>query len=349
MGFRISDFPFTEPAVEQVRSLGISLDDLLDKRGFSAVRKRAVERVIESIIKERPSEPVNPDVELLSYPLARAIVSSMKDELLLRRFALAESKLAASRLESSRDAILPISAELGMSPVRDGDGYKVHFSEYITAAAKMRSPKWKLVNKSLNLGYLTVSSDEMIRLMEEQIRDRIKRGLPLSLEPHQEEKLQALAKSIAEELSIQKEREKVDLGDVKEGSFPPCMKAMLSQVSVGGNLAHTARFALTSFLLQINMSVDQIVGLFNTSPDFDIERTRYQVQHIAGASGTRYKPPSCKTMATYGNCPGEDDLCRRIRHPLSYYERKARFEGKKGASSGNESKENDASGKHPSE
>ena len=30
-------------------------------------------------------------------------------------------------------------------------------------------------------------------------------------------------------------------------------------------------------------------------------------------------------MTTYGNCPGEDELCRRIRHPLGYYERRARM------------------------
>src|SRR5512136_153189 len=103
---------------------------------------------------------------------------------------------------------------------------------------------------------------------------------------------------------------------------------MLSLVAKGSNLAHSARFALVSFLLQINMSSDQVIALFNTSPDFDLERTRYQVEHIAGSSGTKYKPPSCATMATYGNCPGEDELCRQIRHPLSYYERRIKQKGK---------------------
>ena len=93
-------------------------------------------------------------------------------------------------------------------------------------------------------------------------------------------------------------------------------------IGKGTNLAHTARFALVSFLLQINMSPDQVIALFNTSPDFDEEQTRYQVEHIAGSTGTQYKPPSCATMTTYGNCPGEDELCRRVGHPLSYYERK---------------------------
>jgi DNA primase large subunit len=103
---------------------------------------------------------------------------------------------------------------------------------------------------------------------------------------------------------------------------------MLEQVAANANLVHLARFALVSFLIQINISVDQIVGLFNTSPDFDQEKTRYQVEHIAGASGTKYQPPSCATMATYGNCPGEDDLCRIIRHPLSYYERRIKQVGR---------------------
>jgi len=56
---------------------------------------------------------------------------------------------------------------------------------------------------------------------------------------------------------------------VEEGAFPPCIKKMLSLVAKGTNLGHSARFALVSFLLQINMSSDQVIALFNTSPDFD--------------------------------------------------------------------------------
>ncbi|MDD4653594.1 MAG: DNA primase regulatory subunit PriL, partial [Methanothrix sp.] len=100
---------------------------------------------------------------------------------------------------------------------------------------------------------------------------------------------------------------------------------MLNDIAKGTNLAHSARFALVSFLLQISMTPEEVVSLFHTSPDFDEERTRYQVEHIAGASGTSYKPPAFATMATYGNCPGEDELCRKIRHPLSYYERRMRI------------------------
>jgi DNA primase large subunit len=83
------------------------------------------------------------------------------------------------------------------------------------------------------------------------------------------------------------------------------------------------RFALTSFLLNIGMNVEGIIGLFRVSPDFDEERTRYQVMHIQGATGTVYKSPSCDTMVTYGNCVGKEHLCERISHPLGYYRKKA--------------------------
>ena len=153
-------------------------------------------------------------------------------------------------------------------------------------------------------------------------REKVLKGLPLQVDEKICLNLAEYLNPLRAELEIIRARQKVDLGKVEEGAFPPCIKKMLSMVAKGINLAHSARFALVSFLLQINMSPDQVIALFNTSPDFDEERTRYQVEHIAGSSGTKYKPPSCATMTTYGNCPGEDELCRRVRHPLSYYERK---------------------------
>jgi len=59
-----------------------------------------------------------------------------------------------------------------------------------------------------------------------------------------------------------------------------------------------------------------------------MDKTRYQIEHISGSSGTEYKPPSCSTMRTYGNCYGADELCSRIKHPLNYYRRKTWFKNK---------------------
>ncbi len=324
---RTSDFPFTKEASDQVRSLGYSLDDLIGKTSFKSVRSRAMERVLGAISVSIPEIRTSTDAghltELLSYPLARVMVSCLQDPVLLRRYALAEAKLAFKRMHEAGVNLVLLACDLGLHPQGSGP-WKLYFAEYIHAAHRMHSPNWKLTNRDLRDGYLTVTEEELKRLLEEQVRERVLRGLPLSVDESVCERLAEYLNPLRADLEVVKARKRVDLGKIEQGAFPPCIKKMLSDAAKGINLAHTARFALVSFLLQINMTAEEVVALFNTSPDFDEEKTRYQVEHIAGASGTKYRPPACATMATYGNCPGEDDLCRKIRHPLSYYERRMR-------------------------
>jgi DNA primase large subunit len=325
---KTSEYPFTKEAAENVRKAGYSLESLLEKTSFKSARSRAAERVQGAIEGQIPDQRPNTDAErlseMLSYPLARVMVSCLDDQQLLRRYALAEAKLAFRRLQKEKEDLIFLANDLGLHPQGNGP-CKLHFSEYIRFAHGMHSPKWKLVNKDLQEGYLTITEEELKRLLEDAVRERVMKGLPLKVEEGICTALMQYLDPIKQQLKAIKSREREYLGKVEAGAFPPCVKNMLADISSGKNLAHSARFALVSFLLQINMPFEEIIGLFNISPDFDEERTRYQVEHIAGASGTAYKPPSCATMLTYGNCPGEDDLCRRIRHPLSYYERRIRL------------------------
>jgi DNA primase large subunit len=84
------------------------------------------------------------------------------------------------------------------------------------------------------------------------------------------------------------------------------------------------RFALTSFLVNIGMPVDQMVSFYTDVTDFDESMTRYQIEHIAGLKGNRkkYTPPTCNTLRTHRVCRNADRICERINHPLSYYRRK---------------------------
>jgi len=72
------------------------------------------------------------------------------------------------------------------------------------------------------------------------------------------------------------------------------------------------------------MTVDDVIDLFRSISDFDERMTRYQVEHIAGARGsrTKYIPPRCDTLRTHGICPTTDKICKGICHPLAYYRRK---------------------------
>ncbi len=315
-------YPFTRAAAKDIEKIDAPLDVVLRSRAFQPVRRRALERLSGALRGEIPEmetfDLIKENVELLSYPLARIMVSCIGDDYLLRRYVLAEAKLAHRRLrECETEEVLEVARDLEMDVEREGDLFRISFVDFIVSASRFKSQKWKLVNRPLDHGRLKITLEELLRLLEERIKDRIMEGLPLNPGGLCEELAEYL-RSIKTELESTKQASVV-IGEFSREALPPCIRALLNQLAAGENLAHTARFALTSFLLNINMSVEEIMKIFNNSPDFDEEMTRYQIEHIAGSTGTRYAPPSCSTMITYGNCPGGDELCRRIRHPMSYY------------------------------
>ena len=119
--------------------------------------------------------------------------------------------------------------------------------------------------------------------------------------------------------------ETAPIGKLSIEKLPPCLKDILSAIQSGENVPHMGRFSLVSFLNALGMNTKEILKLFSTAPDYQEERTRYQVEHITGeSSSTKYKSPGCQKMRTYGLCPtGKmDELCRRSNHPLSYYNKK---------------------------
>ena len=71
----------------------------------------------------------------------------------------------------------------------------------------------------------------------------------------------------------------------------------------------------------MGMTYDQLISIFSQSPDFDEGKSRYQIQHITGdINGTEgYTPPGCGTMKTDGIFSNPDNLCEKVKHPLSYY------------------------------
>jgi DNA primase large subunit len=107
-------------------------------------------------------------------------------------------------------------------------------------------------------------------------------------------------------------------------AFPSCIKGVYERVAAGRPASHIGRFALTSFLLNIGMSEEDVFKFFRSVSDFNERMTRYQVQHIAGTrgSGTKYTPPNCATLRTHGICISPEPECRGAVNPLVCYKRK---------------------------
>ena len=326
-------YPFTSEAAAYVRELGVDIPDLLEKRVYDRARARGVERVIQAIdgkIEKNTDTDMPVELEVLSYPVARMIVSCINDDYLIRRYALAEAKSAHEALIGEQPNILAtMGQEFGMNIGITEQKYRLHFTDYVRYAHRMHDPGWKLVNRQLQHGWLSLSPREFTRLLQEAIRDRIQQDLPLDI-PSETGICDKLAGHIATvKMSLGARKTEFEIGgEVESGAFPPCITHSIAMLQGGVNLAHSARFATTAFLRNIGMSVDDIVSLFGGSPDFDETRTRYQVEHIAGQE---YTAPGCDTMKTYGNCVDRDNLCKKVAHPLNYYRIKKRGKGSGGA------------------
>ena len=330
----LARYPFLAAARERVHGLGLSLGDLLQDAAFERTRRRAVERVLGSLAREGIPEHAltDPDHELFSYPLARALVVAAGDEYLASRYAVAESKLLSSRLADEDEGTLwHIAPEVGLALEADPQAYaRIHFLDYLRHAPA-RDPAWKLVNQPLRAGYVSLTHERAVRLAESAFKDRLLEELD-GLERPGRSFVQAFQKDLNQiqtEIGAHRARFAPETGGpVRPEAFPPCMNAIWNGIKGHVNVPHMGRFAIVSFLHTLGMSGEQVLAYFATLPDFDVNKSRYQIEHITGKIGaTQYTPPSCATMQTYGICPLEqrDELCFRIHHPLSYYRKKVRW------------------------
>jgi len=329
----LAKYPFTSEAQKCLQDLNLHLEDLLDPC-YRPVLERGRERVLEALDEGVVScRMERPDVEFLSFPVARLIVEAVRDNFLKHRFATAESKRAQKLFEEEGEETLLVIARktfnVDVEWVREEvDGrvyhFKVHFSDYLRYASSFHDPYWKLVNRLLLKGYVYLVKDDFARLLSGAVEKKLSesRGAPAKLPPE--------IRVIVDEVSLKaaSRRGRYAFEDVKgtvvEEAFPPCIASIISALRSNKPLSHSARFTLTSFLLHVGYPVDKIVSLFSGVPDFREDLTRYQVEHIAGMkSGTRYTPPKCETLKTYGLCPLPEG-CGNVRHPLEYYRRHRR-------------------------
>ena len=226
----------------------------------------------------------------------------------------------------SDEFLLFLAKDLGVKTCIN-ENYLVHITSYIKASSKIKADEWRLVNRFIKKGYVVLDKERFVRVLEEFLKDRLLEKF--EIDSSTKKFIEPYIKEIENVLAKEKARfEKIEFDKVDFNCLPPCMKNILSDLRKGLNVPHTARFAITSFLLNIGLNVEQIIDLFKSAPDFDEEKTRYQVEHIAGSKGTEYECPACDTMKTYQNCY-ENETCKGVKHPISYYKRCMRKTGTK--------------------
>jgi len=327
----LSKYPFLDASKDYVKNNSISVEELLDDPLYERARIAGVER-LDNAFKNRDtgerSLVTESDciMELLSYPIARMIAVCIEDIYFKRRYALGEAIHAYKNLlNESTSFLIGVAKEfdLNVEYSPDINKIKIHFVDYLRNAPT-RYKEWKIINRGMEKGYIYISHRDLARILQEALRTRINneldsRSCNKTIYKTFESDIKRIQNTV---MTHRKNLKTAPVGKLDVKKLPPCMKRILSAIQAGENVPHMGRFALVAFLNSLKLSTNDILKIFSTAPDYEEDKTRYQVEHITGViSSTSYKPPGCEKMHTYGICPIEEieELCKKKRHPLSYY------------------------------
>jgi DNA primase large subunit len=334
----MAKYPFLPQARKHIAASELDYEALV---GLPRIRKRARQRIASSfeLASHLSIEPSNDfETEIASFPLAILYAAGTGDRKLVERFALFEAQQINRYLkeEKREDVILEIAKafkmEITFDENRVGTKISIPFAKYLENTARgrlMHDPKWKLVNRALDKGRVSITPYELARLLQEEVKKRIEGYANQELASVPQEIQNDIDELKAAFLRIKPHLEEFDqIIRAQESEYPPCIRGFMKRAAKGEHLSHVERFTLVTYLLHQGISVDSIVSLFSNVSDFKESKTRYQVEHLAGKIGGRTEPYvtyNCDTLQTHGVClKPADPICRTIRNPLTYHLRKQR-------------------------
>ena len=344
---RIAKFPFLSEAHDFVEDSRADIGDLITSPSYEPARSRGMKRILDALESSEVSyvpmvraSEYDRLMEVLSYPYARMIVSAVGDRFLTKRYALAEAvRMNKILVGEDRRTIIEVSEQLNVPSSTDADELmRIHFTDYLRLANRLKSVDWKLINSDIHSGVVWLPKEKFSRLMQNALQDKIESELPLMTPDEYKGYLSDNVNTIMVKLAETKARFSPTGGEgMKIEYLPPCIKHIMQMSRQGMNLPHSARFALVTFLNALGLSYEEIIRVFAESPDFDESKSEYQIKHITGENrgGEGYTPPECSTMKTNGICFEPDILCQQewLNHPLKYYRTKKGDEDKKKDSS----------------
>jgi DNA primase large subunit len=343
MDARHARYPFLDGARDAVQRADVALVDLVAREREHPAVTRGRERVERALVDGTVDPPedrrVDARTEVLSYPIARVVVSLLDEPGAVEKYAASEAATARERFVEdveSRSAQTTLGGDADATGVSlegfvrefelsgtirpDEERYRLAVAEYLRLAPAGSS--WRLVRRELADGLVTVSRGELYDLLRRAVEERVAGGLPLAVPDEIADPLADVVESVSASLSSADYPREFD--HVDPSLFPPCVTHLLERARAGEELPDRSRFALVAFLASLGMDGEAITTLCGRSDD----QFGYTVERLAGEASDDagdYPSPSCTTMQAWGDCVDTDDLCAEIDHPLSYYA--ARLDG----------------------
>ena len=330
---RHARYPFLDEARETVGRLDVAPDEL--GRADAPAVERGAKRV-EQALRAGTVAAEEPDRwgvrdELLSYPVARVLVSLVGDDDALRKYVRAEAATARERFvaDFDRDDLRTAPERLTLDELlaefdleaavrrRDDGRFEVAVGTYLQLGDPEWGDRWRLVRRELADGWVPVEREACHRLLEAAVRERVAAGLPVSVSGDAADALSdALAAEIAAvERLVGGGVPRLDAETVAPDRFPPCVTALVERARSDDALPARSRFALLAFLCDLGLGADEMANLTGLDAD-DVE---FPAAVLGDDGRAQYPMPSCATMDEQGDCVNKDERCERVTHPLAYY------------------------------
>jgi DNA primase large subunit len=339
-------------AVEKPRRVTVTLElmskypilpqvsKFLDGIKMTEVSKEIVDRAFKRIrdaveYNEIKSFTDNYYVEVVSYPITVMILTAVGNEWAKRRWALSEGVRIEKQLDIEDDDVFDfIVSRLGFEkidlefiehPILREYGYRLPVVRYLRVIGDLlRDVRWKLVNQVVHRGYVYIKTraevSRMVReIMKNLLVSKFSRVSPKDIPKNMPEFFWQAVEEVKKLLAEKAPKHIVPV--TVRGEMPPCMVQILAKIRTGEDVSHIENFTIASYMVNAGYSVDEVIDVFKDRADYNEKIARYQVEHIAGMRGsrTKYKPPSCNKMKSYGLCVEGGAKCpRKIKNPLNY-------------------------------
>ena len=332
----IAKYPFLADAGKYLQDKGFTLEQfgtdpdlkLILEKAFHRIEVAADGKIYRSdfVDNKMMNDSVLPR-EVFSFLLAVVLLKLSNSHTLIKRFALAEARRAEKHLEKDlanysektrEELAIRILFELFSITVKKQDeNFVISVSEYLTHSINFHEREWKLVNRKVEDGNVFLTSHETVRLVRKEIGNYINSKILSANIPVMSDGFEEPVKKL---ISLSK---KFFTFTVPTGEYPPCIKHAIKELEKGENLPHSGRFMLGSFLLGRGQSVEQIAPLFKNAPDYNEKVTTYQLNHLAGfsGSGTKYSCPSCEKLTSQDLCFRTPE-CNDIINPMQFGRKK---------------------------
>jgi len=328
----IAKYPFLADAGQYLKDKGFTLQQFGTDPDLKLSVEKALDRVQVSadgkiyksdLIDGEASKDYVLEREVFSFLLAIVLLKLTGMNTLIKRFSLAEARRAEKYLEkdlanitdeSKKELAIRIIDDLFSIQIKKLDDYFIiPISNYLTHSINFHEREWKLINRHVENGYVFLTPHETVRLIRKELGNYINSKIINAKTPSM---IPGFEDQVSKLINLSK---KFVIHSVTTGEYPPCIKHAIDVLEKGENLPHSGRFMLATFLLSRNQSVEQIAPLFKNAPDYNEKVTLYQLNHLAGSSGsgTQYSCPSCEKLKTQNLCFAIPE-CNNIFNPLQF-------------------------------